>query len=317
MGGIDKDNVTLQILKVLQLQLHDKVRVTVLLGSKSPNYEKVKDFCGLNIDWIEHIDFADDMAEIMLPHSLAIGAPGTTSWERACLGIPSIIIPLAVNQRTIANNLVIAKASILVEKENISAKLVSSYESLIKNWVEYRDANLKLCDGLGVRRVVRYVDNLFSEQENKVSIKQASVDDIKQVFTWQCHPDTRKYALTTKVPTWEKHQSWMKQKLKSVEDFFYIIKLTEDDESVGVIRLDRVKKAEYIVSIFISPEHFGQGIAKKALSFIDDIHKDVTIHATVLEDNIASQRLFSAAKYERVSIDTFKRLPITNYMRRR
>jgi RimJ/RimL family protein N-acetyltransferase len=90
-----------------------------------------------------------------------------------------------------------------------------------------------------------------------------------------------------------------------------MINMSDYNNSVGVIRLDRVSKAEYIVSIFISPEHFGQGIAKQALSFIDAIHKDVTLHATVLEGNIASQRLFTTANYMRVSTDKFIRLPIT------
>jgi len=312
MGGIDKDNVTLQVLNILQSGLYDNVQVTVLLGSKSPSYKEVKDFCSLNGDWIEHIDFTDDMAETMLAHSLAIGAAGTTSWERACLGIPSIIIPLADNQLTVARNLVAVNASILVEKENISSELVSAYKALIENWSAFSQANLKLCDGLGVRRVVRKINNVLFEQDNKLSIRirRACENDIKQVFIWQCHADTRKYALTTNPPSWEEHRRWMKRKLKSVEDFFYMITFSEHDESVAVIRLDRIKKAEYIVSIFVSPEHYGQGIGRKALSFVDDIHKDVTLHATVLETNFASQRLFMAANYQRVLKDTFIRLPI-------
>jgi len=310
MGGFDKDNVTLQILKVLQAQAYDKHQVTVILDRKSPSYKNVKDFCSLNCDWIKHIGFVDDMAEIILTHSIAIGTPGTTSWERACLGIPSIIIPTADNQRTVARNLVAAKASILVEKENISSGLVSSCKALLENWYEFRQANLRLCDGLGVRRVVMKVNNLLFEQDNKLSIRRACLDDIKQVFAWQGHLDTRKYALTTNAPKWEEHQRWMKQKLRSVEDFFYMVTLPKNDKSVAVVRLDRIKKAEYIVSIFVSPEHFNQGIAKQALSFLDDIHKDVTLHATVLEDNTASQRLFTVANYRRVSADNFIRLPI-------
>jgi len=312
MGGIDKNNVTLQILKILQSGLSDKIQVTVLLGSKCPSYDEVKAFCSLNSDWIEHIDFTDDMAETMLAHSLAIGAAGTTSWERACLGIPSIIIPLADNQLTVARNLAAVNASILVEKENIITELVSAYKALIENWSAFRQENLKLCDGLGVRRVVQEINNLLFEQDAKLSIRLrlACENDIKQVFTWQCHADTRKYSLTTNRPSWEEHRQWMEQKLKSVEDFFYMVTFSEHDKSVAVIRLDRIKKAEYIVSIFVSPEHYGQGIGLKTLSYVDDIHKDVTLHATVLETNSPSQRLFMAANYQRISKDTFIRLPI-------
>jgi RimJ/RimL family protein N-acetyltransferase len=311
MGGIDNDNITLKVLRILQSQSYNTIKVTVLLGKKSPNYEDVKEFCILNDEWVEHKDFVDDMASTMLGHTLAIGAPGTTSWERACLGIPNIIIPLADNQLTIARNLVLVNASILVEKDNISRDLVNSCKMLIKKWSEYRQANLKLCDGLGVRRVVMSVNNLLNKQVNRLSIRRACENDIKPVFERQCHSNTRKYALTTSVPKWDDHKSWMKQKLKSVKDFFYMITLAEYDESVGVIRLDRLKKGEYIVSIFVSPKHYGKGIAKHALNFVDGIHKDVTLHATVLENNIASQRLFTAANYQRVTKDKFIRLPIT------
>ena len=310
MGGIDKDNVTLKVLKTLQSELCDRAQVTVLLGSKSPSYKEVKDFCSFNVDWIEHVDFTDDMAETMLAHSLAIGGAGTTSWERACLGIPSIIIPLADNQLTVAENLVSVNATILVKKENISSELVSAYKALVENWSAFRQANLKLCDGLGVRRVVSKINSLLSDQDNKLSIRRACEDDIKQVFIWQCHENTRKFALNTNPPSWEEHQKWMKQKLKSVKDFFYMITFSDNDESVAVIRLDRIKAAEYIVSIFVSPEHYGQGIGRKGLSFINDIHKDVTLHATVLETNVVSQKLFMAANYQRVLKDTFIRLPI-------
>ncbi|PCI56444.1 MAG: UDP-2,4-diacetamido-2,4,6-trideoxy-beta-L-altropyranose hydrolase [Gammaproteobacteria bacterium] len=310
LGGIDKDNVTLAVLHALSQGLASKPKVTVLLSRKAPHYEQVKLFCSQNNGWIKHIDFVNDMAELMLAHSISIGAPGTTSWERACLGIPSIIIPLAENQLTISKNLVKARAAILVNRQDITKNLIKSYLKLIKKWSEFRQNNLKICDGLGVYRVVESINNLLLSEKNKLVIRSASFEDIQQIYDWQCHPDTRRYALINQAPCWTEHQTWMKQKLESVEDYFYIIKSCKKDESVGVIRLDRIKKAEYLVSIFVSPEHYGQGIAKWALSHIDNIHRSVTLHATVLEDNIASQQLFISANYQRVSADTFVRLPI-------
>lgn len=311
MGGIDQDNVTLAVLHALNQGLIKKPKVTVLLSSKAPHYDKVKCFCSQNVDWIEHIDFVDDMAEIMLKHDLSIGAPGTTSWERACLGLSSIIIPLAENQRTISINLVNAKAAMLVEPKDIANNLIKSYLELLKGWNDLRQNSFKICDGLGVYRVVENINNLFLGEENKLSIIRASLDDIQQVYDWQCHPETRRYALTTKIPNWIEHQNWMNLKLTSVNDFFYMIKSIEEGKSVGVLRLDRYKRSEYVVSIFVSPEHYGKGIAKWALKYLDNIHRNVTIHATVLETNIASQKLFTSANYQQSSFDTFIRLPIT------
>jgi len=57
---------------------------------------------------------------------VAIGAPGTTSWERACLGLPSIIVPLAENQRETSNQLVKHGAVLCVNVEEIEAQFTQS-----------------------------------------------------------------------------------------------------------------------------------------------------------------------------------------------
>lgn len=46
-----------------------------------------------------------DMARLMTDSDLAIGAAGSTSWERCALGLPSILLVLAENQRSLAEGL--------------------------------------------------------------------------------------------------------------------------------------------------------------------------------------------------------------------
>ena len=60
-----------------------------------------------------HVD-VENMAEIMAESDLAIGAAGATAWERCCLGLPSIMVVLADNQRLIASKLVQACAALLL-----------------------------------------------------------------------------------------------------------------------------------------------------------------------------------------------------------
>ena len=92
MGGSDIKNVTYDVLQ----QLDSNFNVVVVLGSVSPhnvmieNYAKDKN--------IEVIVNADNMAELMLEADLAIGASGSTNWERLCLGLPSLIFTVAENQ---------------------------------------------------------------------------------------------------------------------------------------------------------------------------------------------------------------------------
>lgn len=162
MGGIDLPNASLSVLGTLQ-HLVKKIPTTILLSKRSPNYEKVKAFVNTNSDWVNHVDFVDNMPEFMAQYSLMIGAPGSTSWERACLGIPSIIVPIADNQQTIAQQLESANAVKVVELENIESDLVASLKEILSQWQNYRAHNFALCDGLGCDRALKQLKR-FMEQ---------------------------------------------------------------------------------------------------------------------------------------------------------
>lgn len=305
MGGIDRPNATFHALKQLK---NKDFNVTVLLGPKAPHYYGVKSLSE-SCERVMHYDFCEDMASLMLQSDLAIGAPGTTSWERACLGLPSIIIPLAENQSDIANELVKHKAALRVPLENIESSLLCSLEQLQRHWSSYYESNLSICDGLGVYRVVEEIENILSNNLKQLSLRRATEGDIVKVYEWQCHPNTRKYALNPEVPTWEQHVRWMQKKIKRTEDYFYLI-MDRSDERVGVIRLDRKSQSDYLISIFIHPNYYGQGIAYESLSLVGRVHPHVNIHATVLVDNIASKKLFKKAGYIQLNGEAFVR-PLT------
>jgi len=55
----------------------------------------------------------------MADSDLAIGAAGSTSWERCCLGLPTLLIVLAENQRDAAR---------FLENKNGRAKTGFSYK---------------------------------------------------------------------------------------------------------------------------------------------------------------------------------------------
>ena len=171
MGGIDKPNATLKTLETLKnilskgyvskYSLSNPFFVTVLLSSRAVNYEEVQAYCEKESQWIKHIDFVDDMAAIMQEHSIAIGAAGSTSWERACLGVPSIIIPLADNQKYICQSLVEHGLSLSVALEDIDSLLLPALNQLIATHSEMRKRNLAVCDGQGVERVTKNIMQLI------------------------------------------------------------------------------------------------------------------------------------------------------------
>ncbi len=162
MGGVDTPNATLRALEALSaIKKTSPINVTVLLDTQAPHYSQIRAFSVKNSDWILHLNFVENMAELMSQHCIAIGAPGSSSWERACLGLPSIIVPLAKNQSDIARNLEVAKATIKIELSEFDHLFPIAYKVLLNNWQKYHETNLALCDGLGKDRVIQEIKNLF------------------------------------------------------------------------------------------------------------------------------------------------------------
>lgn len=315
MGGVDQDNVTLTVLTALsRLATSSSITVTVLMSRQSPHFATIAAYCAQH-DWITHHEFIFDMAQLISQHSIGIGAAGTSALERACLGLPSIIIPIADNQRTIASELHAVRAGLVIETSDITSQLANGLQLLNAHYSEFRHNGLALADGLGTNRVVHLLNQLLNidaanrvaNTSNSIALRLATKNDIQQVYQWQCLPQTRQYALNRRTPTWLAHEQWMLKQLDSLGDYFYIIEYADDSLAVGVVRMNQIAAQVYQLSIYVDPQYHYQGIATAALAYVDAIHFDVTLHATVLIENTASQQLFCRAQYQRVAPDTFIR----------
>jgi len=144
MGGSDKRNITYSILQ----QLNNGFNTVVVLSSASQHSEMIIDYSkGKNIEVI--VD-ADNMAELMLDADLAIGAGGTTSWERCCLGLPTLLFVVAENQIKIAEDLEQSGAVMIVRNlKNDLQKIIRNFEL----WRTMSENSQMICDGLGSKRI--------------------------------------------------------------------------------------------------------------------------------------------------------------------
>jgi len=106
MGGVDNENVTGTVLNVMQdIQFLVDCELTIILGATSPwrlDIEKQAQNMPLSTNILVDVP---NMAHIMAESDLAIGAGGSTSWERCCLGLPAILYVLAKNQEKTAMGL--------------------------------------------------------------------------------------------------------------------------------------------------------------------------------------------------------------------
>lgn len=99
LGGVDRTNVTGQILAALaDSSLLASTELDIIMGATAPYLDEVR-------QQAQQLPFkatvsvnVKDIAERMCLADLSIGAAGSTSWERACLGLPTVLVILAENQ---------------------------------------------------------------------------------------------------------------------------------------------------------------------------------------------------------------------------
>lgn len=99
-GGVDPTGETVKSIKALLSLDRSRLRVTVVAGRSNPRLSEIVSLCQTN-DRIEHIEHTERMAELMAQADLALGAGGTTTWERCFLGLPTIAVEVAENQRLV------------------------------------------------------------------------------------------------------------------------------------------------------------------------------------------------------------------------
>lgn len=160
MGGVDKDNFTGRILQsISDLETLRSCEIIVVMGATSPFLVKIIEQAELLPLRIEVKVAVSNMAELMLESDLAIGAAGSTAWERCALGLPSLVMVLADNQKNIANELDKAGASKLVDANRMEDELRKFFSSkyLLGNLEKISKKSSSLTDGQGVNRVIEKI----------------------------------------------------------------------------------------------------------------------------------------------------------------
>ena len=137
-GGTDPTNETEKALDAIRLLKRTDISVDVIVGDTNPNRERIRRLCSGtgNVIFCRQVK---DMAMMMARSDLAIGAVGTTTWERCYLGLPAITLTIAENQLPIGEQ--VSKAGAIKSlgwHENVNA------EDIAASVREFLDGPLKL-----------------------------------------------------------------------------------------------------------------------------------------------------------------------------
>jgi UDP-2,4-diacetamido-2,4,6-trideoxy-beta-L-altropyranose hydrolase len=155
MGGFDPENRTLDVLETLATtSCASRLTVTVVRGARTPDSDESLRSFASHFEKLDIRQRVDNMAELMAASDIAIGAGGTTSWERCCMGLPALVCIMADNQRDVARQLEAAGAISVWESRSELKEQLDMYEG---DHALYRSASAAaadVCDGLGLERVV-------------------------------------------------------------------------------------------------------------------------------------------------------------------
>lgn len=164
MGGVDKDNATGLVLRALiTCDIPHDCEVTVVMGAHAPWLKEVQEQAK-QIPWKTDVCVnVKNMAQLMADSDLAIGAAGATSWERCCLGLPTIMVVLAENQQTIAQNLKKAAAvDILADSKQITYHLSRILNYMLQSpcsLINMSQSAANITDGKGITNLLYQMMN--------------------------------------------------------------------------------------------------------------------------------------------------------------
>jgi UDP-2,4-diacetamido-2,4,6-trideoxy-beta-L-altropyranose hydrolase len=312
-GATDPDNVTAAVLDGLD-DLAGEIPTTVVLSSRAPHIDAVRKRLRGKAQLLLDVE---DMAELMTNADLAIGAAGSTAYERAVLGLPSILVTVAENQREIAGLMTGAKAAADggAVDSGLSIRLRELTADLLKDGAARRNmaaAASALVDGRGaVRIALAMLDDVLAKNGARIRLQLASTNDERWLLKIQQHPQTRRHFRNAAIPTAEEHHEWMRRVLADPERL--LLAVTANERPVGSIRLDQLSQesnsARYEVSIAIDPECQGIGIGTAALRLVRAVMPGAVLDATVFPDNKASCALFAGAGFAAVSGDVYRSIP--------
>lgn len=132
-GGTDVPNLSLRALQAIQSLKVGGLMVDVVIGRTNPHRVNLEQEISRLPGFTLHVQ-SNRMAELICVADLAIGASGSSTWERCSLGLPTLALVLADNQREALNELGEEGIIVNLGESGITAhKLAAEVDRLMKD----------------------------------------------------------------------------------------------------------------------------------------------------------------------------------------
>jgi UDP-2,4-diacetamido-2,4,6-trideoxy-beta-L-altropyranose hydrolase len=299
-GGIDKHFLTEKVVNALVALDRRDVEADIVLSSTSPQFQQIES----SIKGVSNLRLHDrvtSLAPLMLAADLAVGASGTTNWERLCLGLPTFVVTVADNQRLIADEL--SRRGLVhwlghadtVDQTRIQGALQDVLDTGLG--VTWSEKCLEIVDGHGAARACAV---LLAEPGMSLSVRHAELRDEGMLLDWANDRATRENAFNPNPITPQEHRTWFRARLRQPDCCALYVVETVSDIPLGQVRFDR-RSDEWEISYCVAPLFRGRGVGRsmleEAIRHLQKCHGNVSLFGQVKLANSASRKIFESLNF--------------------
>jgi UDP-2,4-diacetamido-2,4,6-trideoxy-beta-L-altropyranose hydrolase len=300
LGTTDLGGVTARALAAVRAAALT-VEVDVVLGGGAPSLEEVRAAAAADSAIRLHVD-SRDMARLMTEADLAIGAAGTSSWERCCLGLPTVALILADNQRLVAGKLQEAGAILVAETPEAITAILRHLAGDEAARLAMAAASAAITEGRGSDLVAAAMLGGADPPAATIVMRPATAGDARMAWLWRNDPATRAVSQAHAPVPWPGHAAWWADALASPDRLLLVAEA--DGEPVAMLRFDRSEEQDsFEVSINLRPDARGSGLGGPVLAMACEAFRQergpVPLTATIHRANAASRRIFEKLGFVR------------------
>lgn len=300
-GAADRDNLTGRALDAFLSLGRSDIALDVVINPASPHaaalHSRVEGHRNVTVH-----GSVPSLASLMVNADLAIGAGGATSWERCCVGLPSLVITLADNQIPIAEELHRqGLVRYLGDKDRVDVTVLSlALAEIVQSGLtpEWSERCRALVDGRGTRRVS---DILTLDASTPLRARPVQHDDETLLLQWANDPVVRRNAYHQDTIDPASHRTWFRKRLRDFDHCRIYILETQEGLPVGQVRFDRseVWEIDYSLDPRVRGRGIGAPLLKSAINALRASVPDAPLLGRVKDSNPASCRVFESLGFDR------------------
>ncbi len=165
LGLTDAGAITGRVVKAL-LPALGEAQLDVVVGAAAASRPELEALARADSRVTVHVD-ARDMAALIATADIGVGAGGSSAWERCCLGLPSLTVVVADNQRENTAALAREGATLAIAPPSgdFDARLSTAFAKLASDGASRASMSgsaAALCDGLGADRITERLLSAYS-----------------------------------------------------------------------------------------------------------------------------------------------------------